>query len=102
MLCEDEDEDECTFDLFAEDSNQLLTDDNILLLMLEDCNTHSEPTHRQYPRFDIKTLSDAEFITQFRFMREHIPALMRALRLKKCIKERMASDGQGRKVCVYF
>ena len=82
MLCEDEDDS----DLFEEDNDKLLTDEDILLLMLEDCERKTEPTHRQYHRFDIKSLSDAEFVTQFRFQRDHVGPLMRALRLKNVYK----------------
>ena len=39
MLCEDEDE----VDLFEEGENKLLTDDDILLLMLKDCMNKPEP-----------------------------------------------------------
>ena len=79
MLCEDEDE----VDLFEEGEDKLLTDDDILLLLLEECVNKPEPAHRQYHRFDIASLSESEFLTQFRFKRSDMHALIRALRLKK-------------------
>ena len=78
MLC-DEDE---NCDLFKDEDTKLLTDEDILLVMLEDCSRTSDPTHLQHPRFDIRTLSDKEFVTQFRFKRPDIGPLMQALRLK--------------------
>ena len=79
MLCEDEDE----VDLFEEGEDKLLTDDDILLLLLEECINKPEPVHRQYHRSDIASLSEIEFLTQFRFKRSDMHALIRALRLKK-------------------
>ena len=78
MLCDEEE----NCDLFVDEDDKLLTDEDILLLMLEDCSRKSDPTHLQYPQFDIRTLSDKEFVTQFRFKRPDIGPLMQALRLQ--------------------
>ena len=86
MLCDEEE----NCDLFEDEDDKLLTDEDILLLMLEDCSRKSDPTHLQYPRFDIRTLSDKEFVTQFRFKRPDIRPLMQALRLKN---EYIGSNG---------
>ena len=78
MLCEDDE----NFDLLQDESEQLLTDEDIMLL-LEDCINQPVAEHRKYDRFDINSLSDNAFVDEFRFRREHISPLMRALRLKK-------------------
>ena len=78
MLCEDEEE----FDLFGDEEKQLLTDEDILLMLLDDCNRKSDPIHLQYPRFAMTSFSEEEFVTQFHFKRPDMPALMHSLRLK--------------------
>ena len=78
MLCEDEEE----FDLFRDEEKQLLTDEDILLMLLDDCNRKSDPIHLQYPRFAMTSFSEEEFVTQFHFKRPDMPALMHSLRLK--------------------
>ena len=79
MLCEDEDD----FDLFEDTQEKLLSDEDILMLLLEDCSNRKDPIHRQYHRFDIGTLSEQEFLTHFRFQKQDMGQLMHALRLKK-------------------
>ena len=78
MLCEDEEE----FDLFGDEEKQLLTDEDILLMLLDDCNRKSDPIHLQYPRFTMTSFSEQEFVTQFCFKRPDMPALMHSLHLK--------------------
>ena len=78
MLCDEEE----NCDLFEDEDDKLLTDEDILLLMLEDCSRKSDPTHLQYPLFDMRTLSDKEFVMQFHFKRPDIRPLMQALRLQ--------------------
>ena len=78
LLCDEDD----NCDLFEDKEKQLLNDEDILLLMLEECSRKPDPTHLQYPRFDMRTLSEQEFITQFRFKRCDIGPLIHALHLR--------------------
>ena len=47
MLCDEEE----NCNLFEDEDDKLLTDEDILLVMLEDCSRTSDPTHLQYPQF---------------------------------------------------
>ena len=45
MLCDNDD----NCDLFEDEDNKLMSDEDILLVMLADCSRTSDPTHLQYP-----------------------------------------------------
>ena len=79
MLCEDEE----NLDLFEDTEEQLLSNEDILMLLLEDCSNRKEPIHRQYHRSDIATLSEQEFLTHFYFKKQDMGQLIHALQLKK-------------------
>ena len=85
-----QDDEDTSFDLLGDDDDKLLTDEEILALLLEDISTKNEPTHRKYDSFDIDAFTDEEFRSFFRFSREHISPLMQVLRLRKNYK---ASNG---------
>ena len=65
-----------------EGEDTLLSDKDILWLLLGDCLEKPNPIHWQYYRFYINDRTDKEFATLFRFKRSDIPDLMHALHLR--------------------
>ena len=64
----------------------LITDEEIMLLMHEQFTLKTEPTHLNYPRFDINSYTDEQFFECFRFKKADIDRLKFVLRLKDSYK----------------
>ena len=60
----------------------LLTDEDILLLLLAECETNEEPDHYKYERFNFDNCSPAQFKQYFHFEKEHISLLRKQLSLR--------------------
>ena len=60
----------------------LLPDDDILMLILAQCEQSEEPDHYKYDRFCFDNLSEAQFKQYFRFHKEDISMLRKKLGLK--------------------
>ena len=61
----------------------LLPEDDILMLLLAECEQSEVPLHYKYKRFSFDRLSETEFKQYFRFTKEHVALLVDTLKLKQ-------------------
>ena len=65
---------------------ELLSDEDLMLIMLADLENTQIPTHYKYPRFNENDLSEEEFEKYFRFKRDDVYLLKNHLNLQDCYK----------------
>ena len=67
-------------------SPDLLPDDDILMLLIGECEQIEEPDHYKYERFQFQELSDMQFKQYFRFHKDDITRLRKQLLLAAVYK----------------
>ena len=64
----------------------LIDDEDLLMIILADCEEKGPLTHYKYARFAMGNFTDEEFKKYFRFSKEHVKELRILLQLKECYK----------------